>query len=55
MQRDTSISLATLVSCRSGAGRSAVADASTTSVGSRLEAIGWTGGLAAAVTGWGAR
>ena len=55
MQRDTSISLATLVSFRSGGGRSAVADACTTSLGSRLDSIGWTGGLAAAVTGWGAR
>jgi len=54
MHFDASISLATLVSCRSGAGTLAMAETRTTSPGRRFEAIGWTGGLATAVTGWGA-
>src|SRR5690554_1307298 len=51
MHLDTSISLATLVSWRAGCGTLAVADACTTSVDSKLEAMGCTGGFDAAVRG----
>ena len=55
MHLETSISFATLVSCRSGGGRSRVAERRTTSPGPRFDSSASTGGLETAVSGSGAR